>query len=203
MKKLIYSLVIVLTLTACTSSPNTVPSPGAVTGEQDDQVSEESGAGQFNNFATAGPKGIQEVRVSEGVILVTPGQATYPTPVIALSTETAEDVEPAIDPTTIEMPEGIPVYDGVTGIQSPDLNDTSGADTQYVSFYSTDPGEQILSFYMAKAAEAGWTLFTSDPGATEAGKYSAMWTKDSLMLNINVYPPKNGQCWVYITWMNL
>ncbi len=186
MKNWILCLVLILLLAACASSPVTSIS-------------------RVESAASSGLTGLSRVEVSDGVVLITPGQAApngLPAGgnnnVVALITATPTAT---VSPASVVMPEGIPLYPGAADIQLPKVEDFTGMGIEYVLFTTTDSNNQVVQFYMEKAADAGWSVVSTETEPDNTGMISQMWGKESKLLMLQTWQPVDGVMKVQVSWM--
>lgn len=192
-KKWILLLILAFVLTACGSSGSSPSAP----------------LSQVEGASSSGPTGLSKVEASDGVVLLTPGQGVgTPVPGGAISNPTwFVTVTPTatVDPVSVEMPEGIPLYPGATNLKVPteeeltfaEMNGLSG---NYVIFYTTDNNDQLVEFYSEKAAAAGWSLFSAETEPDYEGIISQLWSKDDKTLMLQTWKPVDGLMKVQVSW---
>lgn len=189
MIKWILCLVLIPVLAACTPTPATSPS-------------------RVESAASSGPAGLSKVEVSAGVVLITPGQAAPDglsvggnNNVVALVTATPTAT---VSPASVVMPEGIPLYPGAADIQLPTGEDFTGMGIEYVLFTTTDSNDQVVQFYMEKAADAGWSVLSTETEPDNSGMISQMWGKEeSKLLMVQTWQPVDGVMTVQVSWMKM
>lgn len=193
MKKTVFIILITLLLVSCTQA--TLPSETTIIPTIESH--------------TSGPQGISNIEASNGVILLTPGQP-YPTPILDLQTEVPDSSAPGIvettpsapiDPASVEMPEGIPIYPNANGLEVPSIEDPTGMGLDYVIFYTSDSEQQVIDFYTQKADEGGWSVMTTETEPNEMGILSQVWSKDNIFLVLQTYRSIDGQMKVQVSWM--
>lgn len=158
----------------------------------------------------SGPEGIADLQVSDGVILLTPDQP-LPTPNLGApvgevenGVDLGEDSQatPAatLDPATVKMPDGLALYPGAVVLQV-SVDDPTAMGASYVIFTSSDPADQVMTYIHEQATQAGWQAF-GDP-TDEAGKKTAMWGKDGVILTLEATQLDSGGTKAQLSWMKL
>lgn len=194
MNKWIIFLMLALMLIGC-SSPQ-VASPASPAGVE--------------GAASSGPTGLSRVEVSDGVRLVTPGVEVAGSLVEAGSAPvgfvTATPTA-TVDPVSVVMPEGIPLYPGAMNLKVPTaeelsiMADATGMSGNYVIFYTTDSNDQVVEYYSEIIAAAGWSVVDAQTEPDYDGTITQMWSKDRTILLLQTWPPADGLMKVQITWM--
>lgn len=205
MRKYCIWVILVMLLAACNPSWAVAPSKGESSPTAVDLLS------KGESSASAGPEGVSKVEISDGVILLTPGQSYDPvsmnggiTKVAGFATPTPA---PTIDPTQVEMPEGIPLYPGATNLKVPTaeeltlMKDMTGLSGSYVIFYTTDNNDQVVRFYTEKAAAAGWSVTDTQTEPDYDGTITQMWSNENTLLLLQTWQPVDGLMMVQISWM--
>jgi len=205
MKKYCIWMIVVMLLAACNPSGVVPLSEGESSPTAVDLLS------KGESSASTGPEGVTKVEISDGVILLTPGQSYDPasmnggiTNVAGFATPTPA---PTMDPTLVEMPEGIPLYPGATNLKVPTaeeltlMKDMTGLSGYYVIFYTTDSNDQVVRFYTEKAAAAGWSVTDTQTEPDYDGSITQMWSNENTLLLLQTWQPVDGLMKVAITWM--
>ena len=191
MKKIIIGVLMVLFLAACNLLSVVSPS-------------------KSENNASAGPAGVSKVEVSDGVILLTPGQPYNPVTTSGVINNLVGFVTPTatatVDPASVVLPEGIPLYPGATDLAVPteeELNfaNMNGLSGNFVIFYTTDSNEQVVKFYSEKATNSGWNVTDTQTEPDYDGSITQIWDKDNKFLILQTWQPANGLMKVQISWM--
>jgi hypothetical protein len=189
MRNRLILVMMVLILTGCAAPKASQPALPAV----------------VDNAVSSGPTGLSRVDVSDGVMLVTPGQDS---PVVLpfdgssnpLELATATPI-PTVDPASVVMPEGITLYPGATDIQLPTTEDVTGMGVEYIIFSTTDNADQVIQFYMENAAAAGWSIVSTGTEPDNMGIISQVWGKEATLLILQTWQPVDGVMRVQISWM--
>lgn len=205
MKKYYIWMIVVMLLAACNPSAAVAPSKG------ESNPTAVVSLPKLESIASTGPTGISKVEISDGVVLLTPGQSYDPismnggiTNVAGFATPTPA---PTMDPTLVEMPEGIPLYPGATNLKVPTaeeltlMKDMTGSSGYYVIFYTTDNNDQVVRFYTEKAAAAGWSVTDTQTEPDYDGTITQMWSNENTLLLLQTWQPVDGLMKVAITWM--
>lgn len=197
-RQLWIALILIVLLAACNpfAGEQDASQPGNDAGAE---TSNSSGTlpASSNNPSAVGAMGISNVTVSDGVILLTPGQA-LPTVVLELSAGPAKggdtDATPAptIDPANVVMPAGLPLYPGAVVTEVSLEVDPTGAGTQYVIFTTADDADQVSQFYTEKATELGWPEIYLEPEYNDQGIRSLTWMRDDAFLIVQCWVPQDG-----------
>jgi hypothetical protein len=160
---------------------------------------------------TTGPGGGATVKVSDGVILLTPG-APLPTPDLGLNaasgtsgTDEAQPTaaapagpEPTSDVSAVQLPDGLPVYPGALHLTQP----ATAMGMTTVTFDAPDAQDKVLAFYADKASAAGYQSITGEgPTKDDKGNTSLTLMKGKAMLVIITKPNSDGSTNVTVGWM--
>jgi hypothetical protein len=216
MKKISMLAILVLMLAACSpAAARQGASPaGSTAGGVENSPSAGAADGQISgasNLSAQGPQGIRDVQVSDGIILLTPGQP-LPTPDLGpLGGETTgggtadaqATAAPTVDPASVKLPDGVPLYPGATVAELSPAEDPSGMGIQYVIFYTADSFDQVSVFYSQKVEPAGWAPLTLEATPDANGMRSLVWSKGQVFLTVQAWPPVEGKIKVQISWMKL
>jgi hypothetical protein len=139
------------------------------------------------NAGVGNPGGVAQVSVSDGVILLTPGQPfptqafdihQFPGVTPAAVTETPNPnvtptTAPMMDVSSIKLPKGLSIYPGATNLDTSGL--TPGANgLAKIIFYTKDPPDKVFTYYVQALAQAGWTTVAALP-PTQAGNAAGTW----------------------------
>jgi hypothetical protein len=165
------------------------------------------------NAGAGNPAGAAQVSVSDGVILLTPGQP-FPTQAFdvhqfpgftpAAETETPNPnvtptAAPMVDISSIKFPKGLSIYPGATNLDTSGLT-PSTAGLSYIIFYTKDSSDKVFAYYVQALGQAGWTTTVATaPGPS--GNAMGTWYsgKQNAILVIKVDPQAGTM--VTLSWM--
>jgi len=159
------------------------------------------------------PGGAAQVSVSDGVILLTPGQPVPPqsfnikqfpgfTPAAVTETpnpNVTPTAAPTVDVSSIKLPKGLSIYPGATNLDTSGL--TTGANgLANIIFYTPDPPDKVFTYYVQALAQAGWTTVAALP-PTQSGNAAGTWNSggQTVILVIKLDPQKGTM--VTLSWM--
>ncbi len=162
------------------------------------------------NAGTGNTGGGALVSVSNGVMLITPGQP-FPTRdqtlIPGISTEVGTETPnpnitpspaPTSDPSSLDLPEGLTVYPGATGLDTSGLTNGMGG-SKYIMFNTNANPTQVIAYYQQTLGQAGWT---ENPSATPGPSMGiGSWSSGTYFLQVMVkVDPQTGTL-VTISWL--
>jgi hypothetical protein len=162
------------------------------------------------NVGTGDTGGGALISISDGVILLTPGQP-FPTRdqtlIPGISTEVGtETPNPNITPSpaatadtsSLSLPKGLTVYPGATGLDISGLTNGMGG-SKYIMFYTSANPTQVIAYYQQTLGQAGWTENPSaTPGPTNG---IGSWSSGTFFLQVMIkVDPQTGTL-VTLSWL--
>lgn len=157
------------------------------------------------------------VSVSDGVILLTPGQplptldlvqiGLTPAPTSANPAPNPDEADlptpgPTLDLKSLQLPKGMSIYPGATDVKA---SAVGGAGVKSLSFHSGDSIDKVMAYYNAQLIQAGWKILNG-PANTPGPDGRQVWTwSNSTMsvVSINATADPNGGVVITVTWMSV
>jgi hypothetical protein len=164
--------------------------------------------------------GAAQVSVSDGVILLTPGQplptldlnqmgitpmpATgTPNPNATVTPGPSPTPGPTVDVGSLHLPQGLTIYPGATNMDTSGLKDANGMNT--LVFHTKDSADQVTTYYNQQLNQAGWKT-SSGPANTPGpgGRQVWSWTNSAFaVISIMVTDDPGGGTQVTVMWLAL
>jgi hypothetical protein len=163
--------------------------------------------------------GAAQVSVSDGVILLTPGQplptldiSQIITPLPATDTPNPNATDtpgpsptpaPTADVASLNLPKDLTIYPGATNLDTSGMKGSNGMNS--LTFQTKDSPDQVITYYNKNFTQAGWTT-SSGPGNTPGpdDRQVWSWTSSSLsVVSLMVTDHPGGGTDVTVTWIAL
>jgi hypothetical protein len=157
------------------------------------------------------------VSVSDGVILLTPGQplptldlvqmGLTPAPTSANPAPNPDEEglptpEPTLDLKSLQLPTGMIIYPGATDLKA---SAVGGLGVKSLSFHTGDAIDKVMAYYNAQLTQAGWKILNG-PANTPGPDGRQVWTWNNStmsMVSIDASADPNGGTVVTVTWMSV
>ena len=150
------------------------------------------------------------ISISNGVILLTPGQP-FPTRdqtlIPGISTEVGTvtpnpnitlSPAPTADTSSLNLPKGLTVCPGATRLDTSGLTNGMGG-SKYIMFYTSANPTQVIAYYHQTLGQAGWTEnLSATPGPTNG---IGIWSSGAFFLQVIIkVDPQTGTL-VTLSWL--
>jgi hypothetical protein len=174
-------------------------------------------ASSATNAGAGNPGGAAQISVSDGVILLTPGQPLPTLDLVQIGLTPAPTSEnsnpnpdegntptagPTVDFNTLKLPKGMTIYPGATNLQA---SAVGGAGVQSLSFHSGDAIDKVMAYYTAQLTQAGWKILNgpaNTPGPD--GRQVWTWSNNTMsVVSINATVDPKGGVLITVTWMSV
>ncbi len=171
------------------------------------------------NAGAVSSGGAAQVSVSDGVILLTPGQPLPTldinqviTPLPATATPNPNDTAipgpsptpgPTVDVAALGLPQGLTIYPGATNLDTSGLKGSNGMNS--LTFKTKDTPDQVSSYYNKSLTQAGWSV-NSGAANTPApdGRQVWSWTNSAFtIVSMMVTNDPQGGSDVTVLWLKM
>jgi len=104
-----------------------------------------------------------------------------------------------VDASGLDLPKGVTIYPGATGLDKSGLGSTYGLN--YIMFSTSDSASQVIAWYHQHLEQAGWKAMPVATPVATSDSAIGMWYMGKYTLTISASPARSGGTQVRVSWL--